>query len=39
MAERANAEIVEVKASHPSMVGAPKAVADLIETAAEAVAE
>jgi pimeloyl-ACP methyl ester carboxylesterase len=38
MAERANAQIVEVKASHPSMISAPKAVADLIETAAEAVA-
>jgi pimeloyl-ACP methyl ester carboxylesterase len=39
MAERANAQIVQVKASHPSMIAAPKAVADLIETAAQAVAE
>jgi pimeloyl-ACP methyl ester carboxylesterase len=38
MAERANAQIVQVKASHPSMISAPKAVADLIETAAQAVA-
>ena len=37
MAERANAQIVQVKASHPSMISAPKAVADLIETAAQAV--
>jgi pimeloyl-ACP methyl ester carboxylesterase len=39
MAERANAQIVEVKAPHPSMISAPKAVADLIETAAQAVSE
>jgi pimeloyl-ACP methyl ester carboxylesterase len=39
MAERANAQIVQVKASHPSMISAPKAVADLIETAAQSVVE
>jgi len=38
MAERANAQIVQVKASHPSMISAPKDVTDLIETAAKAVA-
>jgi pimeloyl-ACP methyl ester carboxylesterase len=37
MAERANAQIVQVKAPHPSMISDPKAVADLIETAAQAV--
>jgi pimeloyl-ACP methyl ester carboxylesterase len=37
MAERANAQIVQVKASHPSMISDPKAVADLVETAAQAV--
>jgi pimeloyl-ACP methyl ester carboxylesterase len=37
MAERANAQIVEVKAPHPAMISNPKAVADLIETAAQAV--
>ena len=39
MAERANAQIVQVEAPHPSMISNPKAVADLIETAARAVAE
>jgi pimeloyl-ACP methyl ester carboxylesterase len=39
MAERANAEIVRVKAPHPAMISNPGAVADLIETAAEAVLE
>lgn len=38
MAERANAQIVEVRAPHPAMISHPKAVADLIETAAKAVA-
>jgi pimeloyl-ACP methyl ester carboxylesterase len=38
MAERANAQIVQVKAPHPAMISNPKAVADLIETAAQAVA-
>jgi len=38
MAERANAQIVQVKAPHPSMISNPQAVADLIETAAQAVA-
>ena len=37
MAERANAQIVQVKAPHPSMISHPKAVADLIKTAAQAV--
>jgi pimeloyl-ACP methyl ester carboxylesterase len=37
MAERANAQIVQVEAPHPSMISDPKAVADLIETAAQAV--
>jgi pimeloyl-ACP methyl ester carboxylesterase len=37
MAERANAQIVQVKAPHPAMISNPKAVADLIETAAQAV--
>ena len=37
MAERAKAHIVQVKASHPSMISDPKATADLIETAAQAV--
>jgi pimeloyl-ACP methyl ester carboxylesterase len=36
MAERANAQIVQVKAPHPAMITDPKAVADLIETAAQA---
>lgn len=39
MAERANAQIVQVKAPHPSMISDPKAVADLIKTAARAVVE
>jgi pimeloyl-ACP methyl ester carboxylesterase len=39
MAERANAQIVEVKAPHPAMISHPRAVADLIETAAQAVSE
>jgi len=39
MAERANAEIVQIKAPHPSMISDPDAVADLIETAAQAVLE
>lgn len=38
MAERANAQIVQVKAPHPAMISHPKAVADLIKTAANAVA-
>jgi len=38
MAERANAHIVQVKAPHPSMITDPNAVANLIETAAQAVA-
>jgi len=37
MAERANAHIVQVKASHPSMISDPKGTADLIEKAAQAV--
>ena len=37
MAERANAQIVQVKAPHPSMISDPNAVAKLIETAAQAV--
>ena len=37
MAERANAQIVQVKAPHPAMISKPKAVANLIETAAQAV--
>jgi pimeloyl-ACP methyl ester carboxylesterase len=37
MAERANAQIVQVKAPHPSMITDPNAAADLIETAARAV--
>ena len=37
MAERANAQIVQVKAPHPAMITDPKDVADLIETAAQAV--
>lgn len=37
MAERANAQIVKVKAPHPSMISHPKVVANLIETAAHAV--
>jgi pimeloyl-ACP methyl ester carboxylesterase len=37
MAERANAQIVQVKAPHPAMISNPQAVADLIETAAQAV--
>ncbi len=39
MAERANAHIVQVKAPHPAMISNPQAVADLIETAAQAVLE
>jgi pimeloyl-ACP methyl ester carboxylesterase len=39
MAERANAQIVQVKAPHPAMISHPQAVADLIETAAQAVLE
>lgn len=39
MAERANAQIVQVKAPHPAMISDPKAVADLIVTAARAVSE
>jgi len=35
MAERAHAQIVQVEAPHPAMITAPKAVADLIETAAQ----
>lgn len=38
MAERANAQIVQVRAPHPAMISNPKAVVDLIETAVEAVA-
>jgi pimeloyl-ACP methyl ester carboxylesterase len=37
MAERANAQIVKVKAPHPSMISDPNAVAHLIERAAQAV--
>jgi len=37
MAERAHAQIVRVKAPHPSMISNPRAVANLIETAAHAV--
>ena len=37
MAKRANAQIVQVEAPHPAMISDPKAVADLIETAAQAV--
>jgi len=37
MAERANAQIVRVKAPHPAMISNPGAVAELIKTAAEAV--
>jgi pimeloyl-ACP methyl ester carboxylesterase len=37
MAQRANAQIVQVKAPHPSMVSSPGAVGGLIETAAQAV--
>ena len=37
MAKRANAQIVQVKAPHPSMISDPDAVADLIEKAARAV--
>jgi pimeloyl-ACP methyl ester carboxylesterase len=37
MAKRANAHIVQVEAPHPSMISNPKAVANLIETAAHAV--
>ena len=39
MAKRANAHIVKVKAPHPAMISNPGAVADLIETAAQAVVE
>jgi pimeloyl-ACP methyl ester carboxylesterase len=39
MAERANAQIVQVKAPHPAMISDPKAVARLIEMAAQAVLE
>jgi pimeloyl-ACP methyl ester carboxylesterase len=39
MAERANAQIVQVKAPHPSMISKPNTVTKLIETAAEAVLE
>jgi pimeloyl-ACP methyl ester carboxylesterase len=39
MAERANAQIVKIEAPHPAMISNPKAVADLIEKAARAVAE
>jgi pimeloyl-ACP methyl ester carboxylesterase len=38
MAERAGATIVEIDASHVSMISHPEQVADLIETAAEAAA-
>jgi pimeloyl-ACP methyl ester carboxylesterase len=38
MAERANAEIVEVKAMHPAMISHPGDVVDLIEKAAKTVA-
>jgi pimeloyl-ACP methyl ester carboxylesterase len=34
MAQRANAQIIQVKASHPSMISHPDAAADLIEKAA-----
>jgi pimeloyl-ACP methyl ester carboxylesterase len=37
MAQRANAQIVQVKASHPAMISHPDAAADLIEKAARAV--
>jgi pimeloyl-ACP methyl ester carboxylesterase len=37
MAERANAQIVRVKAPHPAMISNPGAVANLIKTAAQAV--
>lgn len=37
MAERANAQIVKVKAPHPAMITDPKDVADLIEIAAQTV--
>jgi pimeloyl-ACP methyl ester carboxylesterase len=37
MAQRAHAQIVQVKAPHPAMLSVPNAVADLIETAAQAV--
>jgi hypothetical protein len=37
MAKRANAQIVQVKAPHPSMISDPKPVANLIETAAHTV--
>jgi len=37
MAQRAHAQIVKVKASHPSMISHPDAAADLIEKAARAV--
>jgi len=37
MAERANAQIVQVKAPHPAMISNPDAVAKLIERAAQAV--
>src|SRR5262245_22494628 len=37
MAERANAHIVKVRAPHPAMISHPRAVANLIETAAQAV--
>jgi len=37
MAQRANAQIVQVQASHPSMISAPKDVAALVETAVQAV--
>lgn len=37
MAERANAQIVQVKAPHPSMTSDPNVAAKLIETAAQAV--
>ncbi len=37
MAQRANAHIVEVRASHPSMISHPNAAAELIEEAAQTV--
>jgi pimeloyl-ACP methyl ester carboxylesterase len=37
MAQRANAQIVQVKAAHPSMISHPNAAADLIEKAARTV--
>ena len=37
MAQRAHAQIVEVKAAHPAMISHPEAAADLIERAARAV--